>query len=251
MHLRAGLLGGIFVIASASLAFGRADWPDAYNAPIYFYSTNMEAVKVDLTHRISETETVRAKMSIPRAYIIYADGYSRKEYSELPAAISTGHLKIGYLFPDGRALAAAVAGPQAGANAGQRAKVADWRPQRFEVDLYYSSSMEGFYNNVASRLRRQGEFLGISEGLETYRETSYLIFLATDPKLEFAYVRCFEQGNPVYFCTAVAPLSSNIRANINFLDFRFHGGLPFLVERIAAARRIACGFVVEGCDAKP
>jgi hypothetical protein len=87
--------------------------------------------------------------------------------------------------------------------------------------------------------------IGDFEGFEVYREgnsswTDYVEIRATDG---IQHVRCVappEKTHPENFCNANIVINDRLVAEVQFVDFRMHGGRRFLQERIRAFKKHIC-----------
>jgi len=93
-----GLIGGALTLIALTVpASADGHWPADFDSPIDFYSTDMTPIEVRLG---------KAVLHIPRAAIIFADGYSPMRLSRLPDIVETREIAIVVVYPDGQPLSA-------------------------------------------------------------------------------------------------------------------------------------------------
>jgi hypothetical protein len=230
-------------------AVARERWPGVYDSPLYFYSTDMSLVEVKLSHMTEKSETEYVTLRIPRAYILYASRYRPADYSTVPDAIHTNHLTLLLTYPNGKPLSVVAKELDAQRSAGTRSSICDLREQQYVAELSFvspgitwSSIRESIFRiNLDSPL---GEY----EGLKYYDRSGRQFVFFGDPADEsFLWVQCYHESKPVFFCKAGIPITTGLLAQVDFVDFRFHGGVQFLKDRVRVLRQTVCTFVDVPC----
>lgn len=216
-----------------------------YYGPNYYASRSLDPIQVTLRrNQIGAEETV--SLIIPRAYIVFASGYTQREYDELPTAINSRQAKaaITYEQPiwsdEGRPYTVVFDELFEANRREKKVAVALIRPRSAFVGMFYSGS--SFDGLARSPLAESHGFPAPSiDGLKAIKLGSNspgVIYFSPDNEDEFVEARCSEKAKKGDFCQYVFLLCRRLlRVNADFLDFRFHGGRTYANEQVRALKR--------------
>lgn len=241
--------------------------PGFGSAPFYYYSTDLSPIDISFGRdrpgsiEIDPWED-KLTITLPRAYIVYANGYSSKArkgptYKTLPQRLRTNHVQLLLTYPDGKPYSitqskSGVEKPDPTAW-GMGKDIATWPPRRqsraaaIKADIHLSNTdmRKKFGPN------RYQTYLGERDGFRRFSglgggSMEYLYDDGPDDIRRVACTRELEKSNPVFFCTYTIVLNKNLWAELQFIDFRLHGGRPFARERIRVFKKAICPIVQ--CD---
>lgn len=220
-------------------------WPAEYTFPTYFYSTDMSPVQVTLKQFTDPDPTHKQVLRIPRAAIIFANGYLPKDVDPLPDTITTDHLTIAVTYPDGEPLS--VRAKKLSVEKRLAESVVIHRllhPVIYKADIFYIKPglpWEEKHRQQQSKLK----FIDYYDGL---RHVAADVYIGETGRDEFMEVRCTPEATPNYRCETVTRLGPNLVGNVDFPDFRFKGGRQYANERARRLREIVCQFVDPPCS---
>jgi hypothetical protein len=204
------------------------------------------------------TRTIR----IPRAYIHSALPYTKKYewgnpaagHGQLPDKLFANSLTLYLSYPNGI--------PHTIFSANwDRQKPDMTQPLIGNTDLAKSDADQRRLLQIKARIRpmpnglahrtgfrHSGHYPGsqFDKGVEGHfrrYESSGRVNLYDDQaKHDVVQVSCplIEKSQPLYFCDYTIALNSHIRVKLTFVDYRFHGGLPFVRERVRVFKKAMC-----------
>ena len=204
------------------------------------------------------TRTIR----IPRAYINSALPYTKKYewgnpaagHGQLPDKLFANSLTLYLSYPDGI--------PHTIFTANWRRQKPDMtQPLIGSTDLTKSDADQKRLLQIKARIRpspngqahrtgfrRSGHYPGsqFDKGLEgNFRryESSGRVNLYDDQGTHDVFqISCnmIERSRPLHFCDYTLALNSHIRVVLTFVDYRFHGGLPFVRDRVRVFKKAMC-----------
>lgn len=231
--------------AFADNMFPRAGelWPNDY---LRFFSEDMQLVQVTLRRDEIINDGKQITILIPRAWITYAYGYDPLKLSRLPDSIATTNLKIALADPDGTALSIRSRERARLQHISLSEALKQLRADEFQLTLSYISSdiiTESLQYGLSIRpedvVQQDGYRFDPKSGQYVGRTGSDLFYRA----------RCQYSPNQVTFCIYYARPGNNISLKVDFLDFRFHGGLPYANDRLSRLIAAFCKQIEPHCFA--
>jgi len=240
----------VMALAPSQWVAAQERWPAAYSSRIYYYSTDPTPIEVTVRRLGNPDLSQRAMLRIPRAYVVFADGYRPHETPTLPDAIETGTLGVALTYPDGMALSVHAAKLQAERQMGRTAADSALRSQQYSARLHYIRPGVPWEDRARGRIEKTGERVGTFDGLEHFRKPRRDWYRGRPGGDQFVSIDCApaQEALPVHFCRTVMRISRDLVADVHFVDFRLHGGRVFANERALAFRKSICRFVLSPCE---
>jgi hypothetical protein len=222
---------------------GRAYYASTEADPI---AVNFVADKPSLTPETAKRQSIVTSGVVPRGFIIFAVPYATDIEPVLPEEIWTTHLVL-LLHKSGEPYLAFLDKLQKSEALSERAATASMRVDMATANLQTVDWPRYRELITYTRAPRRGS---TEDGLDVYfygprgpiyyRDHSY-------PALQVIQCRTEQaRANANQFCTYELRLSQVLRARIDFVDFRFHGGRAFVHERLRQLEEQLCSFF--SCD---
>lgn len=235
--------------------------PNVFSGPSYYYSSSLDPITVNFVWPDNghPDSRIRDTITIPRAYIITAGGYSSrpvrlagkytpksslKGYDVLPKTVLTDQIRLYVTYPDGHPYAIALSKWGREKRNSKFMGTRFYRAQSFIARVSYAPDAGANPTRNNTIAYEQGAPLTEGFGL-LYNANKTLPVYFNVPGEKFFRARCNSQEPkivPRYYCTYAVPLGKNYMADVGFLDFRAHGGRAFADRRIAAFRRAMCRY---------
>lgn len=213
------------------------------------------------TKEFVESRPIRT-IRIPRAYIRSALPYTRRfkwgnpaaGHKHLPDKVFANSLQLRLSYPDGiphtvsranwRRQKPDMTDPLVGNTT--YATTARDQQRLLEINASIRPQSNGMAHRTGSRGLRFYPGSRFDKGVQgTFRryETSTEVYLYDDHATHDVFqIECnrIERSRPLVFCEYTLALNSHVRAVLRFVDYRFHGGIPFLRERVRVFKKVMC-----------
>ena len=260
--------------------------PYFIGAPFNYFSTDTKPIEVSLgiprydkasgtiksVRRNSANELVDgppiAVVRIPRAYIMFANNYTSSRralpgfrHEILPDRIVTNHLILAVAYPDGSPLSVSYGAfhrnkpnlKLLGRDIDKIRKDKQARSIVLLADISSWSNQNARDSNTLSPRVRSNvpKFVDIVDGFQHFRGIGTGQYYYDNGPDEIRVIKCFGDPattQPGVYCKYTFPLNDYLLVNLDFLDFRIHGGRDFARERIRAFKKFACP--IFRCDEK-
>ena len=185
---------------------------------------------------MSRDPTNFVTLNIPRAYIVFANGYSYQKKREIPDRIETHRISLRLTYPDGKPTTLHV--QELGYAPSECRKARDaLRPVEYVVSLsYVTPGRDAFapFQEIAKRRPLQES----SEEFEVHFDGIFY-FIPKNQKL-ISFIYCLNNSKPNYTCDHYLHPTASLAVKAAFVDFRFHGGAEFVRERAERLRDLLC-----------
>jgi hypothetical protein len=196
-------------------------WPAEFTGPMYYYSTDLSPIEVTLRSPTDHDPSHKIILHIPRAAIVFANGYDPAQTRQLPNAVVTDQVRLALTAPTGEPLSVAGVNIATAQHLDLAAAIKGLRSQVYASNLYYTKS-----NQEWERLTREAWSLRY-KFIDEYEGMAHAIgelYAGEDGVDQFLQIRCDMHPAPTYFCKMDLRIASNLGARVDFFDFRFHGG---------------------------
>ncbi len=230
----------------------------------YFSATDMNLVEVtfeaDRQHTGKQSNEPALKthvtVKLPRAYIYNAAGrYTSEREKSLPDKIAVPWLMLIFVHPDGDVHKTFseqnLYKREVVVQQGVEHKLRLIRKLTMRTTIVFRPNIKNFYEvppffqpedlPIDVRL----SFAGVWDGYRVYTQDQGPDYLFGGPRDHFQVARCPMSANGAMlsnWCSYFIRLNELFIAEVEFLDFRFHGGRKFVTERLAAWSVIVCRY---------
>jgi hypothetical protein len=228
------LLAAVLISAETASSAAQGRWPADYDSSIHFYSTDTSPIEVRLGEAI---------LHIPRAAIIFADGYTPTQMSRLPDTVDTREIAIVVVYPDGEPLSSYAHDLANNKRISEAAAIRSLRSRQYYVSLHYAKPSQIWEENMYKHLSR----LPTTDYYDGLRHTGSDDYIAERGVDAFVEVHCYPEAKPETYCNTAMRIGEALRADARFPDFRFHGGRTYQNERARKLKEIVCHYVASGC----
>lgn len=240
-----------------------------------FASSEMKPVTVNFINPMQPSNPI-ISVALPRAFVIAFDPYTSKSYggeesyTALPDDMKGhGPLWIAYLHPKGDPYTHAPGtfseretGPVdssfgKGFSTLKLEQQKRWLMGHAKIYLLHQRWIDEGFDTTRKLIACQdkagclfipkgSERLGDEYGLASFKAKQGTMHYYFSSGGKDAWIaQCFgaeEKSHPQFFCKYIFPLNDKLFAQLEFLDFRLHGGPDFARARIRAFKRAFCGY---------
>lgn len=235
---------GLFLIALlSSPALAQGHWPAELALPFEFLSLDSTPIEVLLRNPNDAEPTHQAILHVPRAVMMFVNGYDARKLAQLPDRVVTNEFSVGLVFPDGEPLSIRATRIAKEQKISLIAAFQSLRQSEYKGHIHYSGP-NGRWEELSRQDMDRFKFTDSFEGLR-YAPPYY--YLGEDGVDNFFSAFCYPEATPVYFCKTEMRIGPGITASVDFPDFRFHGGRGYLNERAHRFGEIVCSYADPPC----
>ena len=249
---------GVSILLISNIARADKIPRSPYIGPQYFFTTKMDPIDVALWPdlRIKADRPPVARFSLPRAYIFYVSRAADKSTKPLPQSVQARSVNIMLIYPEGIPYSHAIR------DYNKKHRVSSWvaagklRPRLLIAkirgvlgDAYNLSYL--FPESKNTKVKRE-TYVGTYSGLKHYTTGGIIETFYGPETALIRKIRCgrsLAKTHPRFFCTYYVVLSNHLISEVDFVDFRVHGGVQFAEERVRAFKATICQYV--RCDREP
>jgi len=239
---------GLLLLGLALLiGFGSAKphWPAEFMADFNYYSTDLSPIEVTLRQTNDPDLSHRTVLKVPRAALTFVNSFTPKKEPRLPDALETNQIEIALAYPGDKPLITYATEMAAVQHISIYDAMKKARSEEFVADISYSAPD----NPWEARVREsQAHLLKVKDTYEGMPHAPADYYIGETGVDEFMEVHCYPEATPIYFCRTKMRVSRSITAEVNFVDFRFHGGRAYLNEHARAFREALCRSMVPDCS---
>lgn len=226
--------------------------------PQYYFTIEMDPIEVSLWSRLPKKPGMVpiARFSLPRAYIFFVEDQSSYNPDVLPRSLDANGIDVMVTYPDGLPYSLAIRDYK------KKFHVSTWEAGRnFRMRLMTARILNVVGNaykvsylfpEPESRKYKRETYIGMYSGYKRYRVgTSFEVFYGPETAL-IRKIYCnnlLENANPLFYCTYYVVFHAHLITNIDFVDFRVNGGVPFAEDRVRVFMKALCPYVA--CDSFP
>ncbi len=212
----------------------------------HYYSTDMAVVSVRLRRADSGAA---AEMKLPRAMIMAASGYSRRNHSSLPDHINVETLVLGITFPNGIPTSVAIRAysKKEGIDESRAARTAGFFSRTTSTYIYVLEDGLPTATDVKKKLgisahQESAQFPG---AYHVVRSGDYIL-PRSDEASEFHWAECRHPVSPLNPCAYWFRVNEHLVAKSLFADLRADKGMEFANQRVRELRLTLCKFTTCG-----
>ena len=225
----------------------------AFMGPNVYYTDAMDPIQVLFWGKIENREKTPPDSiaTLPRAYIFAAPGYSKEEYNELPRRLEVDKLYVMFSYPDGVPYKESYS---------KKKNLVEFQGNtiREYVITHYIAIMHQTVNSIEqlwfllpeeyrpeSEIRTNERYIYNFDGFKGY-ESGGSFYYYGNIDSDVRKIKCLrapELAHPGSFCTYTTIINERMYVEVDFVDFRLHGGAEFAEERIRVFKEILCRHV--------
>jgi hypothetical protein len=226
-----------------SLPAARAGWPTQFMLPSDFYSTDPAPIEVVLRTPNDTEETHKVTLHVPRAAIVFANGYSGRSLPKLPDNVVTNEIIVAVVYPDGEPLSVKATEIATQRKVSLTTAIEGLRLRQYTAQLHYSGPNR-IWEELTQQSREQFKIVDSYDGLQ-HAPADY--YFGEDGVDVFRRSYCYPEATSIYFCKTEMRAGPGLTASVDFPDFRLHGGRAYLNERVHKFREIVCRYSDPPC----